>query len=207
MDLPTQAMISILSYLLPGFIAAAVIFSLTPMPRPSPFERIVQALVLTIIVQAALIALRAALIWIGAHWRTFGTWSEDLRVVMSVVLAVVLGMLWARFLNNDAIHSVLRRTGFTRQTSSASEWYGVLSKNSRYVVLHLKGARRLYGWPEEWPSYADQGHWVITQSVWLDGEKETPATGVAKMLVPAGEVEMVEMMEHIPTSSEGAGNG
>lgn len=62
MDHVPKAMISILSDLLPGFIAAAVIYSLTPTPRPSPFERIVQALVLTIIVQAALIAIRATLI-------------------------------------------------------------------------------------------------------------------------------------------------
>jgi hypothetical protein len=45
MDLPNTALIDVLTYLLPGFVAAAAVYVLTPAIRPAPFERVVQALI------------------------------------------------------------------------------------------------------------------------------------------------------------------
>ena len=49
MDIPDQSVITVLTYLLPGFITAALVYSLTPSPRPIPFERVVQALIFTML--------------------------------------------------------------------------------------------------------------------------------------------------------------
>ena len=73
-----------------------------------------------------------------------------------------------------------------------------------FTVLHLKGERRLYGWPTEWPSRPDEGHFLIEEGEWLDDDGERrPAEGVAGMVVPASEVEMVEFLSQAtPTKSE-----
>ena len=63
-----------------------------------------------------------------------------------------------------------------------------------YVVLHLHGQRRLYGWPEEWPSRPDEGHFRIAEGEWLVGDERIPATGVTAIVVPAKEVDMVEFL-------------
>ena len=196
MELPTRALIDLLTYLLPGFIAAAILFSLTPSPKPPPFERIVQALIFTIVVQVVVLGVRHTLTGLGGLIGSVGRWSEESRLVCSVISAVVLGLLLAALANNDKLHSLLRLLRITNQTSYTSEWYGALSQNQGWLVLHMTGNRRLYGWPEEWPSVPDRGHFVIAQPQWLlqDGTVQVP-TGVVRTLVPASDVELVEFVD------------
>jgi hypothetical protein len=126
---------------------------------------------------------------------TVGNWTDETQLVWSVVIAILLGLLVAHLANTDKLHSHLRNLGITHQTSYSSEWYGAFSQNRGYVVLHLAGQRRLYGWPEEWPSTSNQGHFVVSVAEWLDGDhKRIPLTGVEKILIKASEVEMVELM-------------
>jgi hypothetical protein len=197
MDFPSQAVIAVLTYLLPGFITAAVVYSLTPSPRPIPFERVVQALIFTMLVQVGVLGVRWVLLGLGPHVGLVGAWTEGVRLAWSVVLAGALGLLLAWAANTDRVHGVLRTLGVTCQTSFSSEWYGVFSKNKGYVVLHLSGQRRLYGWPEEWPSTPGQGHFVMAQAEWLNDRTRIELTGVKRILVKAEDVEMVELMEVI----------
>ena len=44
--------VTLLQYLLPGFVAAWVFYGFTSFPKPSQFERVVQALIFTIFIQA-----------------------------------------------------------------------------------------------------------------------------------------------------------
>lgn len=84
-------------------------------------------------------------------------------------------------------------------TATPSEWSSSFPRENCYVVLHLQGGRRLYGWPEEWPNESTQGHFRIAEAEWLveknDGQKQVAAEGVSAILVPADQVEMVEFME------------
>ena len=99
------------------------------------------------------------------------------------------------FSNNDKLHKKLRDWNVTRETSYPSEWFGTLLKNVTYVVLHLEDERRLYGWPIEWPSEPEKGHFVLEQAGWLEGEKEIPLTRVKSIMVNAKDVKWVEFME------------
>jgi hypothetical protein len=114
-----------------------------------------------------------------------------------------LGLLLAWTANKDKMHAALRWAGITCQTSFSSEWYGVFSKSKRYVVLHLTGQRRLYGWPEEWPSTPGKGHFVMMQAEWVLKEGERiELTGVNRILIRAEDVEMVELIEMPATLQE-----
>jgi hypothetical protein len=194
MDIPSQTIVDVLRFLLPGFIAAGLLYSLTPSPRPIPFERVVQALIFTVVVQAGLVGVETSLIEMGKHVRPIGVWTDNVKVCWSIVLAVLLAIVLAWVENTDSLHALLRRIGITHQTSFASEWYGALSQARGYVVLHLTGQRRLYGWAEEWPNTSDRGHFVMAEAEWLvDGER-IPLQGVERILVRAQDVEMVELM-------------
>ena len=193
MNWASSEIVGVLSFLLPGFVAAAIFHSLTSYPKPSPFDRVVQALIFTVIGRA---------ITGGIHF--FGNildsdpWRGNWELSLSVVVAVVLGLLTAYLLNWDTLHRLLRRLGITRETSYASEWYSAFSRHPDcYVTLHLKGERRLFGWPEEWPSRPDQGHFRIAEAEWLEDEKRTPATGVTATLIPVDQIEMVEFVSAI----------
>ena len=178
--------VTVLTFLLPGFVAAAIFYSLTSHPKPSDLERVIQALIFTVIGQAIV-----TVIFLSGIFPLIKKWE----LVVAVLIAAALALIVAYVSNNDTVHGILRRLGVTKETSHPSEWYSAFSRHTGcYVVLHLKGERRLYGWPEEWPSRSDQGHFRIAEGEWLIDNERRPATGVSAILIPASEVEMVEFM-------------
>ena len=120
----------------------------------------------------------------------------DGEVVVALLIAVVFALIWSCFTNYDTLHWFLRLIKVTKETSYPSEWYPAFARNPNcYVVLHLKGERRLYGWPDEWPSRPGQGHFRILEPEWLTEEENRPSTGVEEILISVDQVEMVEFLE------------
>ena len=196
MNIPSQAIIDVLTFLIPGFVSASILYSLTPAPRPIPFERVVQALIFTIFIRAGTSVVETVLIWIGPRFWSIGVWSEQTRLLWSLMLAGLLGVVLAWIANTDQLHSWLRKRGITHQTSFSSEWYGTLSQASGgYHVLHLTGERRLYGWVVEWPNTSEHGHFVVAEAEWLLNDDKIPLVGVEKIVIRAQDVEMVELMQ------------
>ena|SRR3972149_5244540 len=187
--------VTLFQYLLPGFVAAWVFYSFTSFPKPSQFERVVQALIFTIFSQALVYVVKQTLFYVGKKWPYF-TWDVNSELVWSIISAILLGIFFSCFANNDKVYEQLRKFGITKETSYPSEWFGAFIKNITFVVLHLDGERRLYGWPIEWPSEPDKGHFVLVQASWLNDENEQiPATGVESIMVDVREVKMVEFMK------------
>ena len=197
MNIPSQTIIDVLTFLLPGFVSAAILHSLTPAPRPIPFERVVQALIFTIVIQVGTSGVETGLIGIGSRFGSIGVWSEQtMRIAWSLVLAGLLGVVLAWIQNTDRLHSRLRKLGITHQTSFSSEWYGALSQaRGGYLVLHLTGERRLYGWAVEWPNTSEHGHFVIAEAEWLVNGDRIPLEGVERIVIRVQDVEMVELMQ------------
>ena len=188
MDWASSEVIGVLKFLLPGFIAAAIFYSLTSHPKPDAFNRVILALIFTVIGKAITEALL-----------TKYPYLKGWELVLTVLIAVILGAGAAYASNSDAVHRGLRCLKIIRETSYPSEWYSTFARHSDcYVVLHLIGDRRLYGWPEEWPSDPDQGHFRIAEGEWLIEESERrPVTGVSAILISVDQVEMVEFLEHL----------
>jgi hypothetical protein len=195
MEIPTKEIIDILLYLLPGLIAAWVYYGLTSFPKPSQFERVIQALVFTVIIQGVTSAMKWILLGIGDFMFSIGVWNDNTRLVTSVIIAFLLGLLFCKYSNNDKIHEILRKLKITKLTSFPSEWYGVFGRNQTYIVLHLNDGRRLYGWPLEWPNKPDSGHFSITEAEWLTDNGSIKLDSVRIILLPATEVKFVEFMK------------
>jgi hypothetical protein len=189
----SKDLISILQYLLPGFLAAWVFYGLTSFPKPSQFERIIQALIFTLIIQSIVFIEKSAVLKIDSIISLWN-WNKRSELLCSIITALFLGSIFAYFTNNDKFHKMARNIGLTRETSYPSEWFGSFLKNVTYVILHLEDERRLYGWPIEWPSDPDKGHFVIEQPSWLDEDKEIPITGVSSIMINTKDVKWVEFM-------------
>ena len=189
---------TILQFLLPGFIAAWIFYSLTSYSKPSQFERVVQALIFTLFIQALVIFTKYLLLKVGVYW-SVGNWSESSSLIVSINIAIMFGVVFSYFANNDKIHKYLREKGVTRETSYPSEWFGSFLNNVTFVVIHLNDERRLYGWPIEWPSEPTNGYFVIADPSWLEegeeGVKEKRITGVSHILVDVKDVKWVEFLE------------
>ena len=191
MEWATSEIVTVLAFLLPGLVAAAVFYSLTAYSRPNEFGYVVQALAFTVAAQAVTwIFLTLA----NIAWEV-DSWPSGVETVVSVVSAMALALVMAWLVNHDVAHNVLRFLKVTRETSYPSEWYGAFAENNRhYVVLHLKNGNRLYGWPEEWPSKPDQGHFRMAECEWLIDEVRQELTGVSTLLVPVQNVDMIEFV-------------
>ena len=183
--------VSVLSFLLPGFVAATVFHSLTSYPKAKEFDRVVQALIFTIIVQAIVQGIQGMARLVKSEI----SWIAEFEILVSVCIAVAVAIVVVYLSNHDTLHGLLRRLGVTKENAYPSEWYSTFYRNSDcYVILHLQGQRRLYGWPEEWPSLPDQGHFRIAEGEWLVEDKRILAEGVVAIVIPAKEVEMVEFI-------------
>ncbi len=184
--------IEVLVFLLPGFVAVSVFYSFTSHPKPNVFEHIVQSLIFTIIVSTILWFFKAQI----------DSWNENITLLLSIIIAGLLGIIAVYLINRDILHRMLRACRVTKETSYPSEWYSAFSRLSDcYVVLHLNGGRRLYGWPSEWPSSPEEGHFFIQDGEWLleDNERE-PIKGVVAILISVSEVEMVEFLPQVPVN-------
>lgn len=194
-NLGTELLV-LLRYLLPGFLAAWVFYGFTSYPKPSQFERVIQALVFTLIVQVGVFCVHSLSLLVG-RIEILGVWNAQSELIASVALAVILGLTFAYFANTDKFHALARRFHITRETSYSSEWFAAFSKNITNVILHISGERRLYGWPIEWPSDPNTGHFLLKNASWLTDDGELHLDGAESILIPASEVSFVEFMERI----------
>jgi hypothetical protein len=186
--------VALLTFLMPGFAAAWVFYGLTSHPKPAQFERIIQALILTFIVQALVPCVRWLLVIVGQVW-TVGAWSDATHTFVAVLLALLLGVALAYVVNKDSAHKWLRSKGFTARTSHPSEWYSVLSQKPTFVILQLLDGRRLYGWPKEWPIERDRGQFYIQLPSWIDDEgQDIPLPQLDGVLIDVKDVSWVELM-------------
>ena len=183
--------IAVLWFLLPGFVASGLFRSLVSNPKPSGFDSVAQVFIFTVIVQAT-----AQLIFSGLQSESMNLAAlSAVEILLMLAIAVLSALLAAWIWNKDLLHRILRRIKVTKQSSYRSAQYSAFAFHSDcYVVLHLKGQRRLFGWPQEWPSRPDDQHFLIEECEWLEGDERKPITGVSHILIPAEEVEMIEFL-------------
>lgn len=194
MDSVSSELVSLLQFLLPGFITAWIFYAFTSYKKPEQFERVVQALVFTFVIQSIFELIKFLSLTIGSYY-SLGPWKAELESGLRASIALILGLVICFYANNDKLHSILRKRAITKKTSFPSEWHGEFAKRVTYVALNLKNGRRLYGWPREWPADSTSGHFSIEQPSWLTPEGELPITGVESVVISAGDVEFVEFME------------
>lgn len=187
--------LAIVAYLLPGFVTAWIFYGFTSHPKPSQFERTVQALIFTFIVQVSVAPLRWGLVALG-NTVVLRPWDLISEGIASLFLAILLGVILAYFTNNDSFHRQLRKINFTTRTSHPSEWYYVFTENLTFSILHLKDGRRLYGWPKEWPAESGEGEFYMMYPSWiLDDGKMLDLPELDGILILAENVQWVEFIK------------
>jgi hypothetical protein len=180
-------------FLLPGFVSALIFYGLTSHPKPTQFERTVEALVFTFVIHVASKGVELVLMAAG-RFHAVGAWDSDTQIFWSVGLAIALGAGLAALANKDTVHSWLRRKGFTSRTSHPSEWFSVLGSTSSYLVLNLHDGRRLTGWPKEWPVTPDKGQFYLQEPAWIDESNNAVELDTLDgILINATEVRWVEI--------------
>ena len=106
-DMISSELVKVIYALLPGFITAWIFYGLTAHRRLSPFERTVQALIFTGIIQSLVVLFRGFLLLLGKI-HIFGEWTDNISFVTSIILSIILGLIFSLFANKDWFHKFLR---------------------------------------------------------------------------------------------------
>ena len=183
----------LLTFLLPGFLAAWILYGLASHPKPSQFERTVEALVFTFIIHVATRATEMILLAVGELF-SMGEWEGIAELIWPVFYAVLLGGGLAWLINRDFFHKYMREMGFTSRTSHPSEWFCVFSSRAAHVILNFHDGRRLIGWPKEWPMSPDVGQFYIQEPAWINENGDlTELSTLDGVIIQAADVRWVEV--------------
>lgn len=190
-----QSAVALITYLLPGFVTAWIFYGFTSHPKPSQFERTVEAIIYTFLIQSTVPPIRWTMLKFG-ETIPLAPWTDAAEQSVTAVLAIALGVILAGTTNTDVMHLMVRRLKLTNRTSHPSEWFYVFSQNRTFVILHFKDGRRLYGWPKEWPTDPGKGQFYIMLPTWIAGENERiEAPELDGILVPATDIAWVEFIK------------
>lgn len=190
----SRDLVALLSYLLPGFLVAWIFYSLTSHQKPGQLERVIQALIFTLLVSGLVVVVREAL-FLAGRFHIFGVWDQDAELLVSIVVALLLGLCLAYLTNTDVLHEWLRNRHISKRSAHPSEWCIVFAMNPSYIVVEFKDGRRLYGWPSVWPSDFVKGHMFITDPSWIHGAEPLHLHGNRGILVKAADIEHVEFIK------------
>ncbi|MVV47558.1 hypothetical protein EJA72_04725 [Pseudomonas sp. PB120] len=197
MDELVKEVIPLLQYLIPGFLAAWIFYSLTAFKRPDTFGQIVQALIFTFVIHSLVVGLETLLLLTGGRFFSVGVWDKNSEAFWSAVIAVLLGFLSCHVASSDKLHSLLRKLKITTQSSYPCEWYSAFLSRPSYVVLHLVDGKRLFGWPTEWPSEPASGQFVLEYPSWIDNADKALHTGIEIIVIDVSKVQWVEFTKTI----------
>jgi cbb3-type cytochrome oxidase subunit 3 len=190
----SREVVALLTYLLPGFLVAWLFYALTSHQKPSQQERVIQALIFTLLVHALVVVEKLGLEFVG-RWVVLGAWDTDVELIASVFTALMSGLAVAYLTNKDTVHRHLRRIGLSKRSALPNEWCTVFSPREQFVVVHLKDDRRLYGWPKVWPSEPDKGHLFLTFPSWVHGEIAVELTETEGILLDVKDISHIEFVK------------
>lgn len=196
----SQETITILYFLLPGFVAATVFYLFTPHRRTTEIsERTIEAFILTGVVQFFVTIIKSVALLIG-RLVVICNWTENTSLGVGLFLALMIGFFLVFCSNNDLPHKFLRELPhnkdlrkwrlvrwlglsrfarwlrlegkcLTKETTFPTEWCNAFNTDDeRFVMLHLKNGLRMYARLDEWPNYPDKGHFIVRSPEWLGSD-------------------------------------
>ncbi|MEZ0582482.1 DUF6338 family protein [Erwinia sp. STN24] len=197
MEAVSGDLFKILMLLLPGFLTAWIFHAFTAYPKPSQFERVVQALIFTVFIQASLYIIKPTLLWLG-NYHSFGHWNVEAKTLWSYISAFTIGIVFSTLANNDKFHAFMRFIGVTKQTSYHCEWFGTFNANVTHVILHLTDDRRIFGWPEEWPADPERGQFILRNPSWVTEKGYEDMPTVKYIMFKSSDIKWVEFIQDNP---------
>ena len=188
----TQQALTILMFLLPGFLCITVLDMLTPARKRFSTQYVVNALIYSLIIYAVY----------SAAFKDFPilliekTVKEETQytlqflkgsVIFLIIISIVIPCLLALSIKFDLHMKLFRFLKITDRTSRISLWFDIFTTHKDYVVITYKDGKRLYGWPEYYSDEAEDKSLFISRASWLDQNNNMTKIGGRGVLFPTTE--------------------
>lgn len=172
-------------YLLPGFLGAVVYDYLVERQRPTNFDRIIEALVLTLVssVAAHTVFQVPLLPNISVSKETPLTQILSVFLTSSIVYvslcAIAISAIFAVLNNQNAIYSVLNWLRLTYKHGDWDVWQDTFYKHRKYWInVRFKDGRSLVGWPQYYSATAKPREIFVADATWWEPDETGTLTSV-----------------------------
>jgi len=160
--------------LLPGFTCAYFAQYLTVRRKQSDLERVVEALLFSVILYLVTLPFFGYTLPVKWHSTSSdsGLFQVELAWTHLVALALsslVLGVLYAANVNHDWLMQFFRWIHVTERTARSSIWNDVFEEIPRgFVQVGLEGDIRVVGWLRYYSDEADEASLFLERAAWYD---------------------------------------
>lgn len=167
-----SALIPILLFLLPGLVTTGVVNALVVRKPKDAFDKIIEALIFTMLNIALFVAVRWLLELIPKIQFARDNFYTVGNISLITGCSITVALVTAAEMNNEWLLQKLRNWRITRKTAKPSTWIETLAQSQRFVVVHLTDGRRVYGWPTFYSDTAEERAIYLESASWLGDDNE-----------------------------------
>jgi hypothetical protein len=201
--------------LLPGFLTAGLVQTLSSRPQRSELDKIIEALLYSFLIYVAFAATHALFpmtlrVVSERGIQSFVIEFHFIPLALLAALAVALALAVAAMITNDFPLSLLRTLRITQRTSRISVWSDTFHLMRGYVQVELADGRQLIGWLRYYSDTPEESSLMLEDAAWIgtDGN-EIPVDGPGMLLTKESGIRTIMFLNptqnsasHIETQSQ-----
>jgi Family of unknown function (DUF6338) len=200
--------LAVLLVLLPGFVTAEVVRTLSARPKRTEFDKVIEALCYSLVDYASFVALGgkfplSVISESTGNQQHFSIVLQRGPLVGLILLAIGVALTVAFGMQHDFPLGLMRKFGFTQRTFHASVWSDTFHTFGGYVQVELADGRIIIGWLRFFSDTADASSMFLEDAAWLREDGESfPIDGPGVLLTKDSGIRAVLFLNPDPSSSE-----
>jgi hypothetical protein len=187
--------VPILFFLLPGFLTAKMLELLVIAKPKDVFDRVVQAFVFTFV---------NLVCFTFARWcieKMFNVNFDHVEfftaknLLLMAACAAVIAVVCSYEMKNEHVLNLLRKVNVTKKTYKSCTWVETFDHAEKFVVVHLKDGRRIYGWPRFYSDDPTERAIFLEAASWLGDKNELLNTPRISILLDVNSgIQLIEFL-------------
>lgn len=188
----SSELLPVLQLLMPGFLTTMTFYWFAEVIKPNQFERVLQALVCTPIIQLLLIPTEQIAYKLGDIFQ-LGYWTSESQTYASIGLALVIGIILAFLCNKDIIYRLARLCHITTKSAQGDQIDHFKRSGKTPTLFHFKDGRCVSGYMLNFPTYSSPNTFFIKDPEWIgkDGEPQ-PNPECDRMLIYTADISSID---------------
>jgi Family of unknown function (DUF6338) len=193
-------------YLFPGFLGSLVYDFLVEGRKRENFERIIAALVLTLVSSVALnvgfgISLSPPHIGKDAPFAEIVDAFVGKNLLDASLLTLGLAIVLAFVNNSGFLYAILRKMDLSNKKSDFDVWSDMFNEFQRkWIVVRFDDGRSIIGWPKYYSKSGEPREFFIADASWLEPNEtgiivQTDVAGPSVYLTDFAKVKSIEMLK------------
>ncbi|MFZ1890302.1 MAG: DUF6338 family protein [Candidatus Binataceae bacterium] len=201
--LETHEALTVLIFLLPGFLSERLADALTIRPQRSAAMEVVEALIFSLLVYLLysivgfVVGLPPIVSLVGAIGTITASGQSIWGVAVLVIGALVLAAAQAIVVNYEWFDWFAYNTGLTKRLTTWSVWLDTFGTfRGVWIRVHLENGDRIVGWPRFYSENTAEPELFLADS-YIEGTNGavTNVDGPGILLTPTAKIAMIELLK------------